>query len=42
MVGRVKSVELRHRAKLRGSLPDSCRDIAVFIFFKMAATAISF
>ena len=35
-VGRVKSVELRHRAKLRGDRLNRCQDITIFGFFKMA------
>ena len=34
------SVELRHRAKFCGDRSNRCRDIAIFRFFKMAATAI--
>jgi len=38
-VGTVKSVELRHRAKLRWNRPKRGRAIAIYRFFKMAAAA---
>ena len=33
-VGRVKSVELSHRAKFRGDRSNRCQDIAIFGFFQ--------
>jgi len=39
-VGHVRRVELRHRAKFHSNRSNSCRDIAVYRFLKMAAAAI--
>jgi len=39
-VGRVTSVELRHRTKFCGDRSKRCRDIAIFVLFKMTAAAI--
>ena len=39
-VGHVRRVELRHRAKFHGNRSNSCRDMAIFWFLKMAAAAI--
>ena len=38
--GMVKRVKLRQRAKFRGDRSNRRRDMAIFLFFKMAATAI--